>query len=59
MLHHVNLLVDVEVLQRVEQFPVRHFIDQIVPDVFRRLQQHITTLVALDQPPQRVTLFGG
>ena len=33
---------------------VAHLVDQIVPDVFGGLEQHLAALVILNQPPQGV-----
>ena len=57
MLHQINLFIDIEILQRIQYFAVAHLIDQVVPDVFRRLKQDVTTLFTFDQSPQGVTLF--
>ena len=58
MLDEVNLLIDIQRLQGVENVPVAHLIDKVIPDVFRGLQQHLTALVILHQPPQGVALLG-
>ncbi len=57
MLHQVDLLVDIQGVQGVEDGAVAHLVDQIVPDVFRGFEQHLTALVVLHQPPQGVALF--
>ena len=59
MLHQVNLFIDIEILQRIQQLAVAHLIDQVVPDVFRRLKQDVTALFIFDQSPQGVALFRG
>ena len=59
MLNEVNLLVDIQRLQGIQDIAVAHLIDQVVPDVFRRLKQHLSALVILHQPPQGVAFFRG
>ena len=57
VLNEVNLLVDIQGLYRVENIPVAHLVDQVVPDVFGGLKQHLPALVILHQTPQGVTFF--
>ena len=59
MLNEVNLLVDIQRLQGIQDIAVAHLIDQVVPDVFRRLKQDVTALFIFDQSPQGVALFRG
>lgn len=59
VLYKVNLFVDIQRLQRIEDVPVAHLVDQVIPDVFRSFKQYLPALVILHQTPQGVTLFGG
>ena len=55
MLNQIDLFVDIQGLQRVEQLVVAHLIDEIAPDVFRCLEQHLAAFVVADQLPERIT----
>ena len=57
MLYKVNLLINIQRLQGVEDVPVAHLIDKVIPDVFRGFKQHLAALVILHQPPQGVALL--
>ena len=59
MLNQVNLLVDIQRLQGIENIPVAHLIDEVIPDVFGGFKQNLPALVILHQAPEGVTLFRG